>query len=248
MTDFERPRWSEGPTGVEDTILEVEDNERYGASFLPTSRPSALWRWGFPLVVLAIIVWSAVLLLGGLQTILDSEEGRTREAITDPAAPGFEAFVEQTWSMLVVTEDEAGGLAQVAVVAVADRESGGGTVMLIPPELVTAVFPPILTWANQDRQMMPWRCNRSWSAPFSEKAMKATTSSAATRTSPAGKRITVVPSSPVSIRSCSTSTGMGATGPTRVAQRGGVSKVASVNSTSKRLATTVRRASTPPSR
>ena len=141
MTDFERPRGPGSPTGAEDTVLDVEDRERHGASFLPISRQAALWRWGFPLVVLAIIVWSAVLLLGGLQTILDSEEGRTREAITDPAAPGFEAFVEQTWSMLVVTEDEAGGLAQVAVVAVADRESGGGTVMLIPSELVTAGCP-----------------------------------------------------------------------------------------------------------
>ena len=40
-----------------------------------------------------------------------------------------------------MTEDEAGGLAQVAVVAVADRESGGGTVMLIPPELVATGCP-----------------------------------------------------------------------------------------------------------
>ena len=136
MTDFERPRGPGSPTGAEDTVLDVEDQERHGASFPPIPRPATLWRWGFPLVVLAIIVWSTVLLLDGLQTILDSEEGRTREAITDPAAPGFEAFVEQTWSMLIVTEDEAGGLAQVAVVAIAGRESGGGTVMLIPPELV----------------------------------------------------------------------------------------------------------------
>ena len=136
MTDFERPRGSGGSTGAEDTVLDVEDRERHGAPFPPIPGPATLWRWGFPLVVLAVIVWSTVLLLDGLQTILDSEEGRTREAITDPAAPGFEAFVEQTWSMLVVTEDEAGGLAQVAVVAVADRERGGGTVMLIPPELV----------------------------------------------------------------------------------------------------------------
>ena len=141
MTDFERPRGSGGQTGAEDTVLDVEDRERHRVSFPPIPRPVVLWRWAFPLVVLAIIVWSTVLLLDGLQTILDSEEGRTREAITDPAAPGFEAFVEQTWSMLVVTEDEAGGLAQVAVVAIADRESGGGTVMLIPPELVSTGCP-----------------------------------------------------------------------------------------------------------
>ncbi len=141
MTDFGRSRGSGVQTRAEDTVLDVEGRERHGRSFPSIPRPAALWRWGFPLVVLAIIVWSTVLLLGGLRTILDSEEGRTREAITDPAAPGFEAFVEQTWSMLVVTEDEAGGLAQVAVVAIADRESGGGTVMLIPPELVATDCP-----------------------------------------------------------------------------------------------------------
>ena len=141
MTDFERSRGPGGQTGAEDTVLDVEDRERHRVSFPPIPRPVVLWRWAFPLVVLAIIVWSTVLLLDGLQTILDSEDGRTREAITDPAAPGFEAFVEQTWSMLVVTEDEAGGLAQVAVVAIADRESGGGTVMLIPPELVSTGCP-----------------------------------------------------------------------------------------------------------
>ena len=141
MSDFERPHGPGGPTGAEDTVLDVENRKRHGASFPPIPRPATLWRWGFPLVVLAVIVWSTVLLLDGLRTILDSEEGRTRQAITDPAAPGFEAFVEQTWSMLIVTEDEAGGLAQVAVVAVADRESGGGTVMLIPPELVATGCP-----------------------------------------------------------------------------------------------------------
>ena len=44
-------------------------------------------------------------MLDGLETVLQSEEGETREAVTDQAAPGFEAFVEQTWSMLIVTED-----------------------------------------------------------------------------------------------------------------------------------------------
>ena len=95
MTDFERPRGPGSPTGAEDTVLDVEDRERHGASFLPISRQAALWRWGFPLVVLAIIVWSAVLLLGGLQTILDSEEGRTREAISDLVPAGVASVIEE---------------------------------------------------------------------------------------------------------------------------------------------------------
>ena len=162
MTDFERPRGSGGPTGAEDTVLDVEDRERHGAPFPPIPGPATLWRWGFPLVVLAVIVWSTVLLLDGLQTILDSEEGRTREAITDPAAPGFEAFVVQTRSMLVVTEDEAGGLIQVAVVAVADRERGGGTVMFIPPELVPLVAQPERVTLTTSTGTGGWRLFTPW--------------------------------------------------------------------------------------
>ena len=52
-------------------------------------------------MVVVLVLWSGWLLMDGLGTILDSEEGRTREAVTDQSAPGFEAFVEQTWSMLV---------------------------------------------------------------------------------------------------------------------------------------------------
>ena len=95
------------------------------------------WRWGFPAIVLVAVVWAGVLVLDGLETVLQSEEGKTREAVTDQAAPGFEAFVEQTWSMLIVTEDDAGELVQVAVLAVADRLNGGGTLLLIPPGLTT---------------------------------------------------------------------------------------------------------------
>jgi len=81
-----------------------------------------------------LAVWGVVLLLGGLTTVLDSRRGETREAVTDPSAVGFEAFVEQTWSMLVATEDGTGELVQVAVVAAADRTAGGGTVLLVPVE------------------------------------------------------------------------------------------------------------------
>ena len=95
--------------------------------------PSA-WRWGFPVLIAAMAIWGVVLLFGGLTTVLDSRRGETRAAVTDPTAPGFEAFVEQTWSMLVATEDAAGELVQVAVVAAADRTGGGGTVLLIPVE------------------------------------------------------------------------------------------------------------------
>ena len=92
------------------------------------------WKWGFPVLVAVLAIWGAILVLGGLTTILDSRRGETREAVTDPSAAGFEAFVEQTWSMLVATEDESGELVEVAVVAASDRSGGGGTVLLVPVE------------------------------------------------------------------------------------------------------------------
>ena len=122
-------------------VLNGEAEKQRSVSFPSPRILATLWRWGFPLVVLAIVVWSTALLLDGLRTILDSEEGRTREAITDPTAPGFEAFVVQTWSMLVVTEEDPGVLTQVAVVVAADREHGGGNVLLLPPELETTGCP-----------------------------------------------------------------------------------------------------------
>jgi len=110
------------------------------ASSVQRRRPApalpAAWRWGFPAVLVLVVLWAGWLLVGGLQMILDSEQGTIREAVTDPSAPGFEAFVEQTWSVLVATEDDAGDLVQVVVLAVADRSSGGGTVLLVPPEVV----------------------------------------------------------------------------------------------------------------
>lgn len=93
------------------------------------------WRWGFPAFALVVVAWAAYLLVGGFGTVLDSRRGETREAVTDPGAPGFEAFVEQTWSMLVATEDPDGELVQVAVVSASDRGGSGGTVLLVPVEL-----------------------------------------------------------------------------------------------------------------
>ena len=103
----------------------------------PTLPPA--WRWGFPAFALVVVGWAAHLLVSGLGTVLDTRRGETREAVTDPRAPGFEAFVEQTWSILLATEDSDGELVQVAVVAASDRGGSGGTVLLVPGELPVRV-------------------------------------------------------------------------------------------------------------
>ena len=93
--------------------------------------PTFLWKFGFPSLLAIVAIWSSFLLADGFSSVLKSEEGATREAITDPLQEGFEAFVEQTWAELIITEDESGDLVQVAVVSISDRQSGGGAVLLL---------------------------------------------------------------------------------------------------------------------
>ena len=102
------------------------------------------WRWLLPIALVGAVVWSGFLLVEGARQVLDMRDGETREAIVDPTAAGFEAFVAQTWSMLIVTEDDDGLLTSVAVSTVADRQRGGGSVLVVPPELLvdSACTPP----------------------------------------------------------------------------------------------------------
>lgn len=93
------------------------------------------WRWIFPLFLVAAVVWSGFLIFESGDQLLNSQDGETLDAITDPTAPGFEAFVEQTWSMVVATEDDEGNLVDLIVAAVADREQGGGSILVVPPLL-----------------------------------------------------------------------------------------------------------------
>ncbi len=97
--------------------------------------PSFGWRWVFPLFLVAAVVWSGFLILESGDHLLNSQDGETLDAISDPTAPGFEAFVEQTWSMVIATEDDEGDLVDLVVAAVADRELGGGSVLIVPPLL-----------------------------------------------------------------------------------------------------------------
>ena len=93
------------------------------------------WRWIFPLSLLAVIAWSAALVYESGGRLLDSRNGEKLDAVIDPTVPGFEAFVEQTWSMAVATEDDEGNLVNLVIGAVADREQGGGSVLIVPPAL-----------------------------------------------------------------------------------------------------------------
>lgn len=95
------------------------------------------WRWLFPSFLLAAVIWSVFLLIESGDELLNDQSGETLGAIEDLSAPGFEAFVEQTWSMVIATENKEGKLVDVVVGAVADREEGGGSLLVISPSLVS---------------------------------------------------------------------------------------------------------------
>ena len=118
--------------------MEEKESQATAARFkqrekAPTS--SFGWRWIFPVFLVAAVAWSAVLIFESGDQLLDSQNGETLDAVTDPTALGFEAFVEQTWSMAVATEDFEGNLVNLVVGAVADREEGGGSILVVPPAL-----------------------------------------------------------------------------------------------------------------
>jgi len=56
---------------------------------IPTPPLSTGWRWGFPILLVAAITWSALLVVEGFNQVLESEEGATLDVITDVTAPGF---------------------------------------------------------------------------------------------------------------------------------------------------------------
>ena len=104
----------------------------------PAPRASHGWRWLFPIALVAAMGWSAMLLIESAHELLDSQDGEIRTAQTDPTSLGFEAFVEQTWSMLIITENKTEDLVDLAVATVADRENGGGSILVVPPHLRVA--------------------------------------------------------------------------------------------------------------
>jgi len=67
----------------------------------------------------------------GLKTVRSSKAGRIVSTVTDPTAPGFEAFVEPT-PTLVVLHDVDGELVSIAVLALNNGDAGG-SVVLVPP-------------------------------------------------------------------------------------------------------------------
>lgn len=93
--------------------------------------PSRRWMTVFSSLLAAVLVTAAGLTYVGVQTVRESRAGKSVATVTDPALPGFEAFLEPTPTMLVLHSTGA-GLLSAAILALSSGDTGG-SVLLVPP-------------------------------------------------------------------------------------------------------------------
>lgn len=83
------------------------------------------------LVLLGLFATGAGLVYAGTRIIRSSTEGEVLAEETDPAAPGYEALVSPTPTLLVV-HDVEGSVAALTVLTLPNPAAGGGGVVLVP--------------------------------------------------------------------------------------------------------------------
>jgi len=93
------------------------------------------WRFAFPVMVVAAAAGVLLLWRAGTKAVLDSADGQLIEVITDPALPGFEAFVDPTPTLLIAHTD-GNNLVGITVMARTALDRGGNMVVLSPDMLV----------------------------------------------------------------------------------------------------------------
>lgn len=104
-----------------------------GVHFAPEDRgPSRRWMAVYCCLLVVVLVAGGVLTYAGIQTVRTSRAGKTVSTVTDPAAPGFEAFLEPTPTLLVL-HSSGSTLVSAAVLALNSGDVGG-SVLLVPPE------------------------------------------------------------------------------------------------------------------
>jgi hypothetical protein len=100
-------------------------------------RSSGWWRYGFPIAMVLLVAAVPVLVYAGARTVLDSNDGRLVNRVTDPAAPGWEAIVEPTPTDLVVAVDADGTMLGASVLVLTGQ--GSGAVLQIPAETLVPI-------------------------------------------------------------------------------------------------------------
>lgn len=90
--------------------------------------PPAFWNVAFPGIVVLLGLMIPLLGWAGAQIVLDSTDGNLSQRVRDPAAPGYEAVVEPTPTLLVlhVRDDVPVGAAVLALTG----DDAGGAILL----------------------------------------------------------------------------------------------------------------------
>ena len=114
------------------------DDDGPGGDDGGTRRAHPVLRWSFIGVWVVLILAIPVLTVVGISAVGRSNAGREFDVETDPSAPGFEAAVDPTPTMLVLQTDDAGAISGATVLSLA-RDGGGfltffpaGTVLQLP--------------------------------------------------------------------------------------------------------------------
>lgn len=117
-----------------DAVLEELGEERPARRGRRHRRPAPnanpFWRFLFPLVLIALSYLAFDLWREGTKAVLDSTDGTVVEIPTDPNAPGYEAFVSPTPTMLVLHTDDGDRLVGATVMARTLLDNGGQVVLL----------------------------------------------------------------------------------------------------------------------
>jgi hypothetical protein len=93
------------------------------------------WRYGFPVLLLALTGTMLLASYWGAKAVLHSKQGTLITTVTDPTLPGYRVQVVPTPTELIVQTDDGGNLVG-CVFASLGADDKGGTVVVLPNDLV----------------------------------------------------------------------------------------------------------------
>ena len=103
-----------------------------GGRYAVRHGPSRRWMTVFCTLLALSVAGAVALTYAGIKTVRASRAGQAVSTVTDPAAPGFEAFLEPTPTLAIVHRSGS----EVRSIAVLALSSGdvGGTLLLVSPD------------------------------------------------------------------------------------------------------------------
>ncbi|WP_419925474.1 LytR C-terminal domain-containing protein [Candidatus Poriferisocius sp.] len=102
------------------------------------------WRWGWPVMLLGLAAAVPLLVWLGWSAISGSSDGTDVGGPVDPSAPGYQAYVDPTPTLLLIHGD-GDGLEGVTLLALTDP-GVEGAVLFLAPETSTPAGPLSVRW------------------------------------------------------------------------------------------------------